>query len=136
MAAESPKPVEETKQVKIEPNTATSIPKPARDCPCDDDDLAGEKVKGVAMEMETNEDALIGYFRSHGFKVQKGLGKRREVLDPDLEVPLFRYPPLTHLQCLPDETRSKVSVTFSTSPRLASDKGESKAGVKEQFRIN
>ena len=60
------------------------------------------------MEMETNEDFLIPYFRSKGFSAQKGVGRRREVLDPVLEVPLFRAPLLNDSRDLPEERKSKV----------------------------
>ena len=82
-------------------------PQPRRPFPTDPQP-AGGSAKTVAMVMETNEDFLLPYFRSKGFSVKKGLGRRREVVDPVLEAPLFRAPVLSHSSQLPEERKSRV----------------------------
>ena len=86
---------------------AEERPQPRRPFPTDPQP-AGGSAKTVAMVMETNEDFLLPYFRSKGFSVKKGLGRRREVVDPVLEAPLFRAPVLNHSSQLPEERKSRV----------------------------
>ncbi|XP_070175907.1 NXPE family member 2-like [Littorina saxatilis] len=58
---------------------------------------------------EPNEDFLVPFLRKRGLPAQRGVGVRREGLDP-LEGYLFRQPPTTDSRCLPEELNSTVHI--------------------------
>ena len=82
------------------------------------DTKATEKVthtKAMApVVLETNEAFLLPYFRSKGYKARDGVGKRREVLDPVFEAPLFRAPAPNDTRGLADRLQSKVGPVVSS----------------------
>ncbi|KAL8597085.1 hypothetical protein ACOMHN_057574 [Nucella lapillus] len=101
-------------------------PKVKDDCSCDD--LKILRMKDTYMMIDTNEEVVVNFLQRNNITARKGLGRRREGLDPEFEKPLFMYPPLRHSVCLPDHRRSKI--------RLLTPADQILVGSTIRFRID